>query len=261
MSAPTAARGLLEGLLDLVFAPVCAACGSAVPTAARDRLVCLTCTARLRPLPLPRCDRCWNPHEPALREDCGVCAELPPALRAVRSAAVMEGPARDLVHALKYRGWSAVAPALAARMAALPFPLEVEEEVRLVVAVPLSRVRLRERGYNQAALLAGAVAARRGWTDEPRLLARARATERQTTLHPAERRANVAGAFSVPEAARASVRGEHVLIVDDVWTTGATALACLDALLVAGARAASVLTFARALPELTRARDAMRLLQ
>lgn len=135
-------------------------------------------------------------------------------------------------------------------MAAVEMPQEVEDEVRLVVPTPVSPVRLRQRGYNQAALLAAVVAAQRGWTAAPDLLVRTRASDTQTALHPSERRANVAGAFAARRGAEATLRLEHVLLVDDVWTTGATALACGDALLAAGARAYSVLTFARALPEL-----------
>jgi ComF family protein len=159
---------------------------------------------------------------------------------------------RALVHALKYRGWEAAAGPMAARMAALEWPAEVRRELSLVVPVPTSRARRRERGYNQAELLAGALAARRGLLHAPWLLRRTRATATQTALHPGERRANVARAFAVPAGAEEELRGEHVLLVDDVWTTGATALACASALLEAGARVTSVVTFARVVPELDR---------
>ena len=183
---------------------------------------------------------------------CTHCPLLPPSVRAVRSALVLHGPARELVHALKYGGWSALAEPMAQRMAAEPLGQEAEEEVRLVVPVPTSPVRIRERGYNQAALLAREVARLRGWECVVDGLVRGRSTGSQTALHPTERRANVAGAFA-PTAGRGEMlRREHVLLVDDVWTTGATALACCDALLAGGARAVSVLTFARALPELNR---------
>lgn len=181
---------------------------------------------------------------------CALCEDLPPSLRALRSPYRLEGPPRELVHALKYGGWRALARSMGARMASVELPLEVEDEVRLVVPTPVSRVRLRQRGYNQAALLASAVATARGWTCVPDVLVRTRASETQTNLHPSERRANVAGAFTIRPGAASSVRMEHVLLVDDVWTTGATALACGEALTAAGARAYSVLTFARALPEL-----------
>lgn len=250
--AAFAARFLSRGLLDLVLAPECLGCGAAVSTAAAERLVCVTCWSRTRALPVPACARCGSP-TPAgavpLR-DCAVCPMLPPSLRAVRSAFQYEAVSRRLVRALKYGGWRALAAPMAERMAALPLSLEAEEEVRWVVPVPLAAVRLRERGYNQAEELARNLARRRGWSHSPELLERHRPTDRQTALHAAERRANVAGAFRVPIPAERALRGEHLLLVDDVWTTGATALACTEALLAAGARAVSVLTFARALPEL-----------
>jgi ComF family protein len=161
----------------------------------------------------------------------------------------MDGPPRNLVHALKYGGWHAVAEEMGRRMAALPLPLEVREEVGIVLPVPVGRVRLRARGYNQAEMLSRSLASFQGWRHEPETLERTRATESQTALHPTERRANVAGAFRVRAGREATLRREHVLLVDDVWTTGATALACAAALTAAGARAVSVITFARALPD------------
>lgn len=250
MRFPGWAAALREGLLDLVFAPVCAGCGSPVPTAAEERIVCGVCRSRLRPLPSPRCERCWTPLP--VDGGCRACPEIPPRVRVVRSAFLLGEEARALVHALKYGGWSALAAPLARRMAELPLPDDVAEEARLVVPVPTSAARLRERGYNQAALLAAELAARTGRRCEADLLVRTRARGTQTTLHPGERRANVAGAFAVPPGREASIAGEHLLLVDDVWTTGATALACAGALLEAGARVVSVVTFARVVPEAER---------
>lgn len=242
---------LHRGALDLVFAPVCVSCREPVPRADTQRVVCRACLSRLRVLPAPRCARCWEPVPigTVARLPCAACEAYPPALRALRSAVLIGGVARELVHALKYRGWQAAAAPMAHRMAALPWPWDVEEEARVVVPVPVSAARRRERGYNQAELLADSFAARTGRKCAADLLQRVRTTETQTALHPAERRANVAGAFAVPAAARARVHQMHLMLVDDVWTTGATALACAAALLQAGARAVSVVTFARALPE------------
>jgi ComF family protein len=249
---------LRDGLLDLVFAPVCAACAAPVPTAEGERLVCRVCWSRIREVPAPRCGRCWTPLPPAREPGprCTACSDLPAGVRAVRSAYVMGDTARRLVHALKYRGWSALAEPLGRRIAALPWPRDVEDEARVVVPVPTSRTRVRERGYNQAELLAATFAAGTGLRVDAGLLERTRSGGTQTALHPDERRANVAGAFAVPEGRRGDVRGEHVLLVDDVWTTGATAVACAEALLGAGARVVSVATFARAIPELERWRGA-----
>lgn len=244
---------LWQGALDLILAPLCVACGGAVSPAAEERGVCVTCWARSRALPMPRCGRCWSPLSPAapgapLRE-CSECPTIRPAVRFVRSAYLHHGPIRNIVHSLKYRGWSAVAESMAARMAALPAPRELGE-CGIVVPVPLAPVRMRQRGYNQAALLAAAFAPRTKREVRSDLLVRTRSAGSQTSLHRAERRANVARAFEVPASGAQVIAAEHLLLIDDVWTTGATALACADALLEAGARAVSVLTFARSLPAL-----------
>ncbi|CAN5851319.1 ComF family protein [soil metagenome] len=253
---PTLIGKLAAGWLDLVFAPLCLGCRQPISTTARDRLVCGTCWSRLRSIPLPRCDRCWSPRSTGVPgipgPSCQLCSQLPPSLRAVCSAFVHEEPLRQLIHALKYGGWWKVAAALGTRMAGLSLPREIEEEVRIVVPVPLNPVRLRQRGYNQALLLASEVSARKGWKLAPDLLRRVRSAGSQTTLHPSERRANVAGAFQIGDGEAPPLAGEHVLLIDDVWTTGATAIACGDALIAAGARAYSVITLARALPELNR---------
>ncbi|HEU4561638.1 MAG TPA: phosphoribosyltransferase family protein [Longimicrobium sp.] len=253
-TAADLARDLWSGALDLVFAPVCVACDEPIATPDPERLVCGVCWLRCRALPIPRCGRCWSPvppdREPA--PTCRTCREWPPSIRAIRSAYAIGEVPRALVHALKYRGWTAVAAPMAARMAALELPEDAAAEAELVVPVPTSAARLRERGYNQAELLARGVARISGRTLDAGLLERTRASGSQTALHPGERRANVARAFAVPPGRAADLRGEHVIVVDDVWTTGATCLACVSALLEAGARVASVVTFARVVPELER---------
>jgi ComF family protein len=247
---------LASGCLDLVFAPLCLGCRQPISTRAADRMVCGTCWSRLRALPSPRCERCWNPLAASIpgipSAPCQLCAQIPPSLRAVRSSFVHEEPLRQLIHALKYGGWQKLGEALGSRVAQLPLPLEVVEETGLVIPVPLAPARLRQRGYNQAMLLAREIAARRRWRLAPELLERVRSSGSQTSLHPSERRANVAGAFAATPGAAELVCGQHILLVDDVWTTGATAIACGEALLTVGARAFSVITLARALPELNR---------
>ena len=156
------------------------------------------------------------------------------------------GPAPSIVHALKYEGWTATAPAMAERMARLSWPRDVIEERSAVIPVPLSSSRIRERGYNQSLLLARPVAERWQipvWDD---VLERTRSTTTQTQLTPGQRRANVAGAFRATAAARMRLRGAHVVVVDDVVTTAATLNACAEALVAGGARIVSYLTFGRA---------------
>jgi ComF family protein len=247
-------RDLGDGAMDLVFAPVCVSCDRPIPTTEKDRLVCRLCWVRCRTLPHPRCERCWAPlpakEDP--RPKCRTCGDWPQGVRAIRSAFLMGDETKAIVHALKYRGWEGAAEPMAQRMAEMSWPRDVDDEVQTVVPVPTSKARLRERGYNQAALLGAAFAKKMGWKTAPDVLVRTRQAKTQTALHPGERRANVARAFSVPAEQAERVQGEHVMLVDDVWTTGATALACSQALLEAGARVVSVATFARVIPELER---------
>jgi len=155
------------------------------------------------------------------------------------------GTAESIVYALKYDGWSAVAVPMARRMAALRFPPDVERERAALVPVPLSSARLRERGYNQSEKLADGLG--RLWNLPVRndLLARERATKTQTRLTPGERQRNVANAFR-SLADRGSLRGLHLVLVDDVVTTAATLNACAAALHDGGVRIVSYVTFGRA---------------
>lgn len=165
----------------------------------------------------------------------------------------MTPPGDRLVHQLKYRGWHALAGPMAERMAAVALPPDVEREARVVVPVPTTASRMRERGYNQAERLAREYARRTG-RRVVEALERASASSTQTALQPAARKANVAGAFRPAGPAVAAIAGAHCLLVDDVLTTGATATECARTLVAAGARCVSVLTFARAL-------DARRLME
>jgi len=235
-------RGL-AAFADLVLPIACAACGRPLDQGEAG-IVCGRCWARLRFLPSPRCQRCGHPvgiHE------CRWCAALPPYVRCVRSvcwATVDSG--QRIVHALKYEGWWRVADGAAARMARLDWPVDVEEERAALIPVPLAASRQRQRGYNQSECLARALAP---WWNVPvrtDVLLRSRSTETQTRLTPEERVRNVHGAFTAMPAARAVLRGTHVVLVDDVVTTAATLNACAAVLHDAGARIVSYLTFGRA---------------
>jgi len=179
--------------------------------------------------------------------DCRWCDYLPPYARAARSFCwVTPGTGGKIIHALKYSGWSRVADAMAERLARMTWPADVVEERTALIPVPLAASRERERGYNQSALIASGLSRRWAipvWTD---VLGRTRATRTQTELTPGERLSNVAGAFRVRDSARKSLRGAHVVLVDDVVTTGATLGACASALFEAGSRIISYVTFGRA---------------
>ncbi len=236
-----------SALLDLLLPRVCVVCTHALGPL-DDGLICGLCWLRAQPLPHPRCHRCGHPVDLRRRaaSSCPWCDLLPPFVRAARSAYAMPGgAAASIVHALKYEGWRAVAPAMARRMAQLRFPDDVERERAALVPVPLAAARRRERGYNQSAELARALAPRWGVPVREDLLERARKTKSQTRLTPGERSRNVSGAFRA-RADRASLRGLHLVLVDDVVTTCATLNACASALHDGGARILSYVTFGRA---------------
>ena len=178
---------------------------------------------------------------------CRECAHWPAAIRAARAACLLKPPADRLVHELKYRGWRALAGPMGETMARVRLPDDAQREATVVVPVPTTRKRRRRRGYNQAEQLARAFAFRTGRRCLP-LLVRRGESGTQTSLQPLERAANVAGAFELAGEARPHVNTQHLLLVDDVMTTGATAAECARALVEqGGARCVTVVTFARAL--------------
>ena len=227
-------------LEQLLLPAECLLCGALLPFDRSRDLVCPLCRQRWRPVVPPWCERCGHP-EPLFGR-CRVCADWPPALRCARSAVWLDAAARRAVHALKYGGLPRVADDLAAAAARVTLPLP-DGHAAVLVPVPLGPRRLRTRGYNQSALLARSLGARWGHP-VAELLVRTRETATQTALTPASRLANVAGAFATRNAEGRT--GNALILVDDVFTTGATLGAAARALESAGARCIMAVTFGRA---------------
>jgi competence protein ComFC len=237
-SADGALRRLGAALDDMerwLLPPACLLCDGPMPAREGDALVCGLCRSRWRRVPDPVCRRCGQPAFGDL--ECRICAGWPEGLERVRSAVWLAGGAQRAVHLLKYEGWWRVAEALAEPMATLE-PLTGGVSL---IPVPLGARRQRARGYNQSQRIAAALGRRLGLPVRTDLLGRGRETTTQTALTPEARRANVADAF----AARGRVAGRLVL-VDDVFTTGATLLAAAAALAAAGAERVDAVTFGRA---------------
>ncbi len=222
-------RPALRAFLDLVFPPRCAACG-----ALGQEPFCPVCAEAVDAAP-PGCRRCGRPGPDAV---CGPCLVQPPAFDAVRAGGLLGGPLADAVHALKYRGRPALARPLGEWLAGR---VELPSGA-VLVPVPLAPRRRRERGHDQAALLAEALSRAAGRERLRRALRRVRDTPPQVGRDRAARSRNVQGAF----AASTAVAGRDVVLVDDVVTTGATADACARALKAAGARSVTVVSLARA---------------
>ncbi|MGD8289993.1 MAG: double zinc ribbon domain-containing protein, partial [Gemmatimonadota bacterium] len=203
-------------LLDLLLPAGCVACRSWIPGGGDAPLVCARCRSRLREAAWPRCPRCHHPRGSGRpeAERCPECEAWPDALTAARYAYVLGTPSDDLVHALKYEGWSELADvmgdAVARQVAMLTVP---QREARVIVPVPTTAERLRSRGYNQAELLARRVARVCRLRLEVGLV-RTGARASQTALTPHERRENVRGAFR-PAPGAHRIRGARVVLVDD----------------------------------------------
>jgi ComF family protein len=237
------AREILSGLADLLLPRTCAVCEHSID-AGDTSLVCGRCWARAHELPHPRCDRCGHPQT---RPKCSWCEQLPPFVRAARSAYwIPGGSAASIVHALKYSGWTGIAEGMGNRMARLSWPGDVVAERSMIVPTPLAPTRERERGFNQSVLLGRVLASRWKIPLVSDCVVRARATATQTRLTPEERRGNVSGAFRAAPNARERLKGAHVVLVDDVVTTGATLSECATTLFESGARIISIVTFGRA---------------
>jgi ComF family protein len=220
----------------VLLPPACLLCKASVAASEGDSLICGLCRRRWQPVPSPTCSRCGSMVEG--NEACTFCADWPSGLEQVESAVFLDEGARRTVHALKYRGWWRVAEPMAHAMRGLA-PLRPGA---VLVPIPLGSRRHRRRGYNQSERLAAALAALTGLRVNDRLVVRARETRSQTALTPEARRANIAGAFEAAAAA-----GEQSLVlVDDVFTTGATLLDAARALKQAGAAWVGAVTFGRA---------------
>ena len=229
---------LATAALDLLFPAVCPLCAERLGPGRRDPL-CGACWTGLTRLTPPLCGSCGMPRAAEDPVACGSCRAAAPSFDYARAAAVYVGGVRDAVHALKFGGRRSVARPLA--------DLIVEECATVLdrpctlVPVPLAPARERERGFNQALLLAERLGERLRLDVRTRWLVRRRPTAVQSDLSAPERRANVADAF----AAASAVSGRAVVVVDDVITTGATVGECARVLTAAGAASVGVLTVAR----------------
>ncbi|WP_395664948.1 ComF family protein [Methylocella sp.] len=228
---------------DLVFPPCCIACRAAV--ASRSAL-CPSCWTKTRFIERPYCERLGAPFAVDLGEGLlsPEAVAHPPVFARARAAVEFDdGPARLLVHRLKYYDRLEIARPMGAWMARAGAELLADADV--LVPVPLHRWRLFGRRYNQAMALAEAVSAESGIPVDPFGLARVKATKTQVRLTRTQRALNLQGAFRVEEAQAARIEGRNVVLIDDVLTSGATANAAARALLRAGAARVDVLTFAR----------------
>lgn len=242
-------RAWLDAFLDLLFPAICPVCHNRSDDR-HHRPFCADCWAALPLISEPGCRVCGRRFV-GLPADlaCEGCRRDPPPFARARAVAAYRDGMREAIHALKYGGRTALVAPLGALLAQAGLPLLTGPgtpsgaSIDSVVPVPLHPARLAERGFNQAELLAAECARAWGRPLLTRALTRTRATAPQTDLDAEGRRRNVAGAFAV--ARPAEVAGRHLVLVDDVLTTGATVSAAARALRRSGAASVTVLVLAR----------------
>lgn len=232
---PTPLKAFADRLADSLLPASCLLCGAD----SGKTLICSACCADLPPLPQHHCPLCAD--RTTHGERCGACLKDPPHFDVAVAAFRYNFPVDRIVHALKYGHQLAVADWCAHQLIALL----KDHAFNRLVPLPLHPERLRERGFNQSGEIARAVGARLGIPVDIESLLRTRATAPQADLPHKERRRNVRGAFEC----RSDLTGQHLLLIDDVMTTAATANECARILKVHGAASVTVAVVARALKD------------
>ena len=240
-----ARRPLAQFLGLVVFPSFCRLCGSLLENP-EERVVCRRCLGRAVPRRGPSCFCCGRFFAEAGEGHlCGRCLAEPPPFTRHRSAGRYEGTVKDLILLFKYGGFSPLARDLAAFIdLALSAETGFLEGVEAIVPVPLDRRRKRDRGFNQAYLIARHLGRLRGLAVLDRRLVKVRATAPQVSLEAAERERNVRGVYDVRKPA--DILARTVLLLDDVFTTGSTLRECSAVLMKAGAAEVRALTVAQA---------------
>ena len=241
-SLRTRAGAIGQLLIGLALPPACMACSR--PVAATGAL-CSACWGQLRLIERPFCQRLAIPFGYDIGPEA-LSAEAiadPPPFGRLRAVAVYDQHSGRIVQALKYHDHTELARSIGAMMVRAAGDIAADADV--VVPVPLHPRRLWQRRFNQSAMIAAEIARHLEKPHFPDLVDRIKPTRRQVGLKATERAANVQGAFRVSPQAKLKLAGRHVLLVDDVYTTGATAKAVTRALLRGGAAGVDVAVFVR----------------
>jgi len=232
--------------LGFLYPETCQLCGEQ-HAAAREGFVCRQCWTQVRFIRPPFCERCGLPFPGDLTAtfECTNCREMELHFSSARSAVVARGIVRDVIHRYKYQRALWFEPFLADLLIREAKPALREQHWDFIVPVPLYPVKHREREFNQAERLAIHLSAPTGIPLNNHLLRRVMPTATQTLLTREQREKNMRGAFAMTD--HSGLYGERIVLVDDVFTTGATTSACAKALRAAGAGDVCVWTVARGL--------------
>lgn len=246
MAARAFARTVVNTALGFFYPEVCALCKSE-PATAKQGFVGAECRMDVRWIRPPFCGRCGLPFQGDLTTafECSNCMEMKLHFSSARSAAVARTVVLEAIHQFKYKRALWFENFLAGLLIAEAAPILRGQGQSFIVPVPLHRLKKREREFNQAARLAFRLGQATGIPINEKILARIKSTETQTHLTRDQRAMNMRGAFAVRDGVK--LNGERIVLVDDVFTTGATTNECARALQSAGAGDVCVWTVARGL--------------
>ena len=241
-------KEILTGIADLIFPPRCITCGVVLKEHG-PLPFCPPCTAGIHFIRSPLCPRCGIPFPVTEGEDhlCGECLVTRRPYAVARAVGLYEETLLTAIHLFKYRGRIGIGKVLGKIMADFAGGIWDMNVFSVIMPVPLHRKRLRERGFNQAVILAREIAKRFSLPLDFLTLKRAVFTAPQVGLGREERSVNVRGAFAVRKPER--MAGKRILLVDDVYTTGSTLTECARTLLKAEADSVAVLTLAKAVSD------------
>jgi len=232
----------MKNVIDIIYPPVCLSCKNPVAEAIS---LCSDCWEDINFISNPKCQKCGMPFEIEAHDEalCGECIAKPPPYNQARAAFVYEDKSAPLITGFKYGDKLHSTKYFAGIMARSG--KELIERTDIIVPVPLHRIRLFKRRYNQASLLANVIAKQNLLPVINNLLIRKKNTPPQASLLFRQRIKNVQGAFTFNAKYNEIIKGKNILLIDDVMTTGATIKSCCRRLLKAGASEVNVLTIAR----------------
>ena len=237
-------RELLNDVSNIIFPPQCLACAEIINQPVKQ-VFCSTCQDKISFITDNFCPICGIPflNSPSGSHLCGNCLENEPYYTKARAVGCFETVIMDAIHKFKYGRSISIGDSLGSFMAGFSFPDFDFSEYSMFIPVPLHIQRLRDRGFNQSLLLAKKMGTKYKLPVNFSLLKRCKFTLSQTGLNKAEREKNIKGAFVISD--KKKVAGENIILIDDVYTTGATINECAKVLLKAGAQKVAVLTLSR----------------
>lgn len=237
----------LNDLSKIIFPPQCPGC-SEILHPFDGQIFCRACNDKINFIKGGICTICGTtfPDSPAENHLCGECLEKKPYFSYARAVFSYENIILNAIHRFKYKRNMSIGEIMSFLMADFSFPDIEFTDYSLIIPVPLHIKRLRERGFNQSLILANAMGEKRQIPVNFSLLKRRKFTTTQASSNRKERKQNIKGAFEVSDENK--IKGRNIILIDDVYTTGATVNECAKTLIKAGAKKISALTLARVLP-------------